>query len=213
MFNLQGTLWFVSPSRPLRTPPHPGFTVFCEEQRPFLPQLTPYLLFPVWGGWERFRVLSIGPRWWGDRVKAGYGQRGQNGLHLKAGASLRARSSSTRHSTTRQQASGWSRQEGSATRRSMAQTSPAAARPFLLLLTDGELRPVLEKVPFPIIQSPRSSWDADLSTLVPPTFLGGILSRFWAPFLNQAEKATKEPDSTAAPSFYTERTPGRGKCL
>ena len=54
---------------------------------------------------------------------------------------------------------------------------------------------------FTITQRPCSSLGCRPFSLCPMHFPGDPLSRF----LNQVEKKTKEPDSTAALSFYTEK--------
>lgn len=128
MLNLQGTLQFVSPSPPLSTPPRGSPSSVKSSALSCLSSLPAFVSMCGVGG-RVFRALPIGPRWWGNRVEAGHGLRGQKGLHLWAGASLRARSRSTRRYTMRQRAHGWRLQEVWATRRSMALTSPAAARP------------------------------------------------------------------------------------
>ena len=116
MFNLQGTLRCVSPSRPLSTPPHPGFTGTCHGLASSvksgalscLRALPPSVALRGVGG-RVFIVLSIGSRWWGSRVKAGYLLPGQDCLHLCARASLKAGSKGTSCYTKRQGANRGSR--------------------------------------------------------------------------------------------------------
>lgn len=117
-------------------------------------------------------MLSIGPRWWGERGKAGYLLPGPDCPHLCAGASLKARSKGTRCYTERQRANGgggdvWSRQGVSATNRITALTKSAGRPAFPVLPPKEELWLVLEKrlpsgtlgkLSVTIIQRPCSSW-------------------------------------------------------
>lgn len=158
MFNLQGTLRCVSPSRPLSTPPHPGFTGTCHGLASSvksgalscLRALPPSVALCGVGG-RVFIVLSIGSRWWGSRVKAGYLLPAQDCLHLCARASLKAGSKGTSCYTKRQWANGgsggggvvgrndWRGQGASTTTRITALTKSVSGPAFPVLLLKEQL--------------------------------------------------------------------------